>query len=683
MQKEPLSLFMTKNVMRGSLIVGITLVFGVAGYLAMNKDNLGGLSKSDIEEGNNFAIDETADWKTYTNEEYGFELKYPNGWFLYEDGDNVYFQPDEEVEGNIPGPHASALSVRIEKLSEDENLEQKIKTDKNRAGMEFEQSKIMIGGENAFLVKSICEGVGCGSPEWYFVKDEYLYSFNSNLGYSPAFDRIISTFKFIEKGLASCSKEGDLSLLKGAVYPLNKAKLVSKELFPGGSFQFFEDTFKMAGSSFVLEGVNVPEANKITVQWSGDEAEKQVANFERGDTHWCFDISEDSGNVKAGANVYTVRIYFDADEIIEYKITAIGDIFRGEIEDEEVLHVDWFSAIKKTPVENFLSEVEMEGIYANCLINNTKEVCYGLFSFYKAGTVSGGKYKGYDYYLVSSDSWGMGGESYYRIIYKPSDGRLILIEEYSNEPVSSEKGYFVLAKNITIDNLIPKVEIPIPDSSYVLESHSESPNILFSEITEGLYFDTSEKIFSDVDAGDIYLENSDKTFFVRVSDGSAMAYRIKLPFVENREESSRWNTDDLLLDIKFIDGKQNTEYYAHGSRYQFVCAAGDMYDIVSDDFIDVNTQLGLVGTSPFGDKFYEINDEKKIREIYDNKRTIPYGGLSADASYVFSQDITFEEFKALHPLLFWKDPFGRWVQFTNNIFTSAAECGGGYGRSAL
>ena len=37
--------------------------------------------------------DETADWKTYRNEEYGFEVKYPKDWYIYNDDPaKVYFQ---------------------------------------------------------------------------------------------------------------------------------------------------------------------------------------------------------------------------------------------------------------------------------------------------------------------------------------------------------------------------------------------------------------------------------------------------------------------------------------------------------------------------------------------------------------------------------------------------------------
>lgn len=48
--------------------------------------------------------DETVNWKTYKNEEYGFEIKYPNQWGnisdasnadIYQSGDNIIFNPTE------------------------------------------------------------------------------------------------------------------------------------------------------------------------------------------------------------------------------------------------------------------------------------------------------------------------------------------------------------------------------------------------------------------------------------------------------------------------------------------------------------------------------------------------------------------------------------------------------------
>jgi len=146
--------------------------------------------------------DETADWKTYRNEEYGYEIKYPKNWYSYTSNPaDIYLQPEEEVPGAIPGPYANAFEVKITLISPDTTLLLAIQDDfkkERKEEISFSQENINIGGIDGLRIKTICEGVGCGAPEWFVIKDNYLYHFNSNLGYSGTFDQILSTFNFIE-----------------------------------------------------------------------------------------------------------------------------------------------------------------------------------------------------------------------------------------------------------------------------------------------------------------------------------------------------------------------------------------------------------------------------------------------------------------------------------------------------
>jgi hypothetical protein len=138
------------------------------------------------------------DWQTYANKKYGYSVNYPGNWYSYVSDDaDIFFQPTEEKPGSIPGPHADALEIKVSPADSTSTLLKIIKDELN--GMDFSQEKFTIGGINGMKVASICDGLGCGVPEWFVLKNGYLFHFNSNLGYSTYFDKIIASFKFTKK----------------------------------------------------------------------------------------------------------------------------------------------------------------------------------------------------------------------------------------------------------------------------------------------------------------------------------------------------------------------------------------------------------------------------------------------------------------------------------------------------
>ncbi len=150
--------------------------------------------------------DETADWKTYTNDEYGFEIKYPNSWYFKEvekgivDG-GIYFSPyppDEKDETGGIAFTSEALNISANNLAEKSSLLEYVKNYLNLSvATKFEIENIKVDGADGIKVRITCDGVGCGNPHWFVMKEEKVYIFNSGLSDKiDVFEKIISTFKF-------------------------------------------------------------------------------------------------------------------------------------------------------------------------------------------------------------------------------------------------------------------------------------------------------------------------------------------------------------------------------------------------------------------------------------------------------------------------------------------------------
>lgn len=99
----------TKTKFLKIILPAVIVVFLIAGYLY-----LAGKTKLNNEP---VEVEETNDWKTYKNEEYGFEVKYPTEWHL-EEGESgmVTFVSSNVFE------ESSRLMVGIRMKGEDNNI---------------------------------------------------------------------------------------------------------------------------------------------------------------------------------------------------------------------------------------------------------------------------------------------------------------------------------------------------------------------------------------------------------------------------------------------------------------------------------------------------------------------------------------------------------------------------------
>ncbi|MFZ2970752.1 MAG: hypothetical protein WA063_06400 [Minisyncoccia bacterium] len=92
---KPLGAPMAKMILVVAIIISLGAVLGVIGYAVKNKAiKIQQPQVSPAAETAKSVEDETADWKTYKNEEYGFEIKYPINISL---GSDLYVSAEKNI----------------------------------------------------------------------------------------------------------------------------------------------------------------------------------------------------------------------------------------------------------------------------------------------------------------------------------------------------------------------------------------------------------------------------------------------------------------------------------------------------------------------------------------------------------------------------------------------------------
>jgi len=165
---------------------------------------------------------------------------------------------------------------------------------------------------------------------------------------------------------------------------------------------------------------------------------------------------------------------------------------------------------------------------------------------------------------------------------------------------------------------------------------------------------TETPLFTSPMVGPVY-RDAYNCFVSENPDHTDVSYSLELPFAYQH------GYEYGQLPYTKLNGSVNEETY---NAYQDYSACM----IVVPKTTLTDAELTKVGEFPGGVNLYTYADAnaKAFVDLYNNPNTL--------ASYDGGKNqYTYSEFLSFAPYLFWKDPFGDWVQFKNRRFESAAE----------
>lgn len=178
------------------MLFAFGMVFGITAYLVQNKlvaNREPQISISPEATSTQVIKDETADWKTYRNEKYGYEVKYPNNWEGIETSlttDYASFTPEKKDMAQ------AGFWIRVYENSNKLSIKDwwdKVYV-KGDAAYEL-KGAFLSEGQSGFPVIVYKEKNGLEFSYYVFSKDNYIYIILSPLA-DDKMNQTFSTFKF-------------------------------------------------------------------------------------------------------------------------------------------------------------------------------------------------------------------------------------------------------------------------------------------------------------------------------------------------------------------------------------------------------------------------------------------------------------------------------------------------------
>lgn len=268
-------------------------------------------------------------------------------------------------------------------------------------------------------------------------------------------------------------------------------------------------------------------------------------------------------------------------------------------------------------------------------------VCNGADQCYVSGKIIRGdqRFIGKNMYLVAQPTLG-GMDFIHFVIYEENGNQYKFIFTEDNSPIA---GINDVPETLTIDDF----DTTFKRREWVTYLYKDISNIDDHKVTR---HDTLGKIY----------RAEEDCLIAELPDHTAQMYEYNIPFMADETRKPR---------ITFYDGVENDSVY----EYKVHSCSNLCLKYVHNEKV-TSDMLNDVGTTSNGDPIYAFkNDHDPVLEaLYNNKNTVAYFGDNW-SDKLDQNKYSYEEYISMYPYLYWKNPFGQYIEFVNEKFIIAAE----------
>lgn len=328
---------------------------------------------------------------------------------------------------------------------------------------------------------------------------------------------------------------------------------------------------------------------------------------------------------------------------------------KTDLPTEEIL-VDWHTQAVGVSAEEFFG--------ANKIALNKEQDSYSILeaisTIEKIGQVKTGAYAGDNLYAVLIQEMGLT-----KLHAIKHDDEVLIFNNQEDYDRCAENYYKYLCVDIntTIQNLETPETIEIVNSNLQLIKKEWQYYQKFNEL------ENIERLFEYAPEKYVYQEKSPNSknlnYIAIAEDQTIRLYELQLNFLGAEGEFAQYMGQiPNVLDITWSNGTKNSEEflqetYRNSQSYAY--------------YIKGLEDLKITGQTKTGETIYELKNQNTKENSADTENIFEkmYNSIYTPDD----QKISFAEFLKQHPIIFWQDPFGNFLEFRNAEFMPAAEFG--------